>query len=186
MIFRILVALLFTAVIVGSFWLGGEQHETTATTTVENASGDLGYSAKDATLIETGTDGQPLYTLNADVVRQHPGDGAVGFEQVRMTFRDTNGQIWKSRADEGQLIADTGKVDLAGNVHVNGVLPGSAQMADLSTEKLAVDLHENIIRTAEPVTLNSPGRELKSKGMTAELKERHLVLESAVRGLFTP
>ena len=108
------------------------------------------------------------------------------FEQVQMSFRDANGQTWKGRADQGELATDTGKVDLSGNVHVNGLLPGSEQMADLTSEKLSVDTHEDIISTAEPVTVNSVGRQLKSKGMVATLKEHHLVLESNVRGTLTP
>lgn len=185
MIFRILAALLFIAVIAGSFWMGGEQREATATTIVEASSADLGYSARNAVLVETGDDGQPMYTLNANVIRQHPGEG-VEFEQVQMSFRDADGQIWNGRADQGELTTDTGKVDLTGNVHVSGLLPGSAQQADLETEKLSVDTRENIISTSEPVSIDSTGRQLKSKGLVATLKEHHLVLESSVRGTFTP
>jgi len=186
MIFRLLAALLVIGIIVGSFFLGGEQREATSTTTTLDASGaDLGYSARNATLVETGADGLPVYTLNANVIRQHPGDG-VEFEQVQMSFRDNEGQIWKGRADQGELTTDTGKVDLSGNVHVTGLLPGSAQPADMTTEKVSVDTHEDIISTAEPVTVTSPGRSLKSKGLVATLKEHHLVLESNVHGSFTP
>ena len=185
MIFRVLVALLLIAIIGGSFWLGGQQREPTATTTVEASNPDLGYSAKNAVLEETGADGLPMYTLNAEVIRQHPNDG-VEFEQVQMSFRDADGQTWKGRADRGELTTDTGKIDLAGNVHVNGLLPGSAQPADLETEKLSVDTHEDIISTAEPVTVSSPGRELKSKGLLATLKQHHLTLESNVRGTLIP
>jgi len=185
MIFRILATLLFIAIIGGSFWLGGEPRETTSTTTVEPSNADLGYSARDATLIETGPDGLPLYTLNANVIRQHPADG-VEFDQVQMSFRDADGQIWKGRADHGELTTDTGKIDLTGDVHVDGLLPGSAQLADLATDKLSVDTQEDIISTADPVTVSSPGRDLKSKGFLAELKEHHLLLESSVRGVYTP
>jgi len=185
MIFRVLVALLLIAIIAGSFLLGGEQREPTATTTVEPSSADLGYSARNAVLQETGTDGLPMYTLNAEVIRQHPSDG-VEFEQVQMSFRDPDGQTWNGRADRGELTTDTGKVDLTGNVHVSGLLPGSTQPADLETDKLSVDTHENIISTSEPVSVTSPGRKLKSKGLVATLKEHHLVLESNVRGSFTP
>ncbi len=185
MIFRILAILLVSAIIAGSFWLGGEQRETTSTTTVTSSGAELGYSARDAVLIETGVDGLPMYTLNANTIRQHPGDG-VEFEQVQMSFRDQDGQTWKGRADQGQLTTDSGKVDLAGNVHVNGFLPGSSMMADLSTEQLSVDTHENIISTTETVTVSSTGRQLKSKGLVAKLNEHHLVLESNVRGTFTP
>src|SRR5262249_44064987 len=157
---------------------------TTSTTTVETSSVDLGYSARNAVLVETGTDGIPAYTLNANVVRQHPGDG-VAFEQVQMSFRDANGQTWTGRADEGELATDTGKIDLSGNVHVNGLLPGSSQMADLATEKLSVDTNENLISTSEQVVISAPGRELKAEGLMAALKEHHLALESNVRGTFT-
>ena len=71
-------------------------------------------------------------------------------------------------------------------MHVNGLLPGTDSAADLATEKVSVDTHEDIIATAEPVTVTSPGRLLKSKGLVATLKEHHLVLESNVRGTFTP
>ena len=64
--------------------------------------------------------------------------------------------------------------------------PKIGRTADLATEKLSVDTHEDIISTSEPVTVNSVGRQLKSKGMVATLKEHHLVLESNVRGTFTP
>jgi LPS export ABC transporter protein LptC len=185
MIFRILAALLFVAIIVGSFWLGGEPRETTSTTTVEASSADLGYSARDAQLIETGADGLPLYTLNAEVIRQHPGDG-VEFQQVRMSFRDAEGQIWNGRADRGELTTETGKVDLMGSVDVSGLLPGSSLLADLTTEKLSIDTREDIITTAEAVMVTTTGRQLKSKGMVATLKEHHLVLESNVRGTVTP
>jgi LPS export ABC transporter protein LptC len=185
MIFRILAVLLFIVVIGGSFWLGGQQRETASTTTVETSSPDLGYSARNATLIETGPDGLPMYTLTADVIRQHPGDG-VEFEPVQLTFRDADGQIWKGRAANGELTTETGKVVLTGNVHVDGLLPGSQQLTDLETELLFVDTHESIINTDEPVVVTSTGRSLKSRGLVATLKEHHLVLESSVRGSYTP
>jgi LPS export ABC transporter protein LptC len=103
-----------------------------------------------------------------------------------MSFRDADGQTWKGRADRGELTTDNGKIDLTGDVHVNGLLPGSAQLADLATEKLSVDTHESIISTSDPVAINSTGRQLKSKGLLAELKLHHLVLESNVRGTLTP
>ena len=185
MIFRVLAGLLFAVIIAGSFWLGGEQRETASTTTVEPANSDLGYSARNATLIETGPDGLPMYTLKSDLIRQHPGDG-VEFEPVQLTFRDADGQIWKGRAEQGELTTETNKVELTGNVHVDGLLPGSAQPADLATEKLFVDTRENVISTPEPVVINSTGRQLKSVGLVATLNEHHLLLESDVRGIFTP
>ena len=71
-------------------------------------------------------------------------------------------------------------------MHIDGLLPGSDQMADMASEKLFVDTHEDIISTSEPVTVSSIGRVINSKGMVATLKEDHMVLESNVHGRFTP
>jgi hypothetical protein len=49
-----------------------------------------------------------------------------------------------------------------------------------------VDTHEDIISTPEPVSISSSGRQLRSKGLVATLKEHHLVLESNVRGTLIP
>ncbi len=185
MIFRILAGLIFVIAIAGSFWLAGQQRSAPTPTTVETAAADLGYSARDAVLVETGDDGMPMYTLNADVIRQRPEDG-VEFQQVRMTFRDANGQEWHGRADSGRLDTETGKVDLQGDVQADGLLPGSAEPVNLSTEQLDVDTRDSILATDQSITLTSPFRTLKSTGMVATLKDNHLVLQSNVRGTFTP
>jgi len=185
MIFRIFSSLIFLAIIAGSFWLSGQQREATATTTVEPMSADLGYSARNAVLTETGPDGAPMYTLNADLIRQRPGNG-VDFDRVRMTFRDTNGQIWNARADAATLVPESGKVDLRGDVHVDGTLPGSQLQTDLATEILSVDTQQDIINTDEAVAVSSPGRQLKAHGLQAAMKEHRLILKSNVHGQFTP
>jgi LPS export ABC transporter protein LptC len=183
MTFRILAAIFFVAIIAGSWWLGGQQREPTAPTTVVKSDAELGYSAHRARLIETGPDGKPMYTVNADVIRQRASD-AVDFEQVQMSFRDQGGQLWTARARHGEMGQDTGVVELTGDVHVDGLVPGSSQNADLATEKLLVDTQGDVISTADPVTLNWGGRQLKSRGMVATLKERRLLLESSVHGSF--
>lgn len=185
MIFRIFATALFIAIIAGSIWLGGEQRGTAAPVPVESSSTDLGYSARRAVLIETGPDGLPLYTVNADVIRER-SDTDVDFTQVQMSFRDKGGQLWTARADHGELGQDTGKVELTGNVHVDGLLPGSTEKADLATEKLFVDSRADIISTSEPVTLDWAGRQLSSHGLVATLSERRLLLESGVHGIFSP
>lgn len=185
MIFRIFAALIVATVIIGSIWLGGQQREATPTTTIQSPSGDLGYSARDAVLTETGPDGLPMYTLHADTIRQHPRDG-VEFEHVNMSFRDQSGQIWTARAQHGELGSDTTRVELSGDVHVDGLLPGSQQNADFATQKLSIDTQADVLSTADPVTVNWGGRLLNSTGLVAALKERRLLLESQVHGTFLP
>ena len=44
----------------------------------------------------------------------------------------------------------------------------------------------DVISTTEPVTLNWAGRQLRSTGLVATLKERRLLLEASVHGTFAP
>jgi LPS export ABC transporter protein LptC len=185
MIFRVLTTILFIAIIAGSFWLGGQQREAPAPASIDSSNTDLGYSARNAILTETGPDGLPLYTIDADVIRQHPADG-VDFDQVKMSFRDQTGQIWTAHALRGELSQDTSQVELSGDAHIDGMLPGSTAMTDLATEKLSVDTQAQIIRTDEPVVVTSIGRVLRARGMVATLKEHHLVFQSSVHGTFLP
>ncbi|HZO24122.1 MAG TPA: LPS export ABC transporter periplasmic protein LptC [Steroidobacteraceae bacterium] len=184
MIFRIFATVVVLAIIAASIWFGGPQRGAIAPTPVEASSTDLGYSARRAVLIETGPDGLPMYTVHADVIRERSVND-VEFTQVQMSFRDQAGQIWTARADHGELGQQTGSVELTGDVHVDGLLPGSPQNADLSTEKLAVDSRADVISTDDPVTLDWGGRKLSSHGMVAALAQRRLLLESAVHGIFS-
>ena len=153
---------------------------------VEEAMPDPGYSARKAHMVQTAPDGHPLYTLDAAQVQQQPGKEAVTLQQVQFAFRDDGGNEWTARANEGELSQSTGIVKLAGAVHVNGILTGADEPADLSTEHLAFDTKAQVLTTADPVTLVMSGRKLDATGMSANLKESRVRLESAVHGTYLP
>lgn len=186
MIYRLFAALALAALVVGSVLMSREQRDSVESVTQRGPAEDLGYAARDAQFIETGEDGFPLYTLNAEVVRQQPADGNVELEQVRMTFRDANDSQWTLRADRGFIRQDATKIELQGGVHVAGNVPGTAQPAEILTEELHFDTETEIVTTEAPVTLNWSGHALRSLGLTANLKEQRVQLESRVNGRFSP
>jgi lipopolysaccharide export system protein LptC len=185
MIYRIFAALVFIVVIGGTIFFGGQQNETTAPTIVEEQR-DPGYAARDAKLVQTGPDGHPLYTINADVIRQQPNDNTVELEHATLGFFDANGALWTARGEHGQVGQDTGTVELSDNVHVNGTPQGSLQPAEIVTNRLAFDTNTKIASTREPVTITWSGQEIKGKGMRATLNDGLVQLESLVRGKAVP
>jgi LPS export ABC transporter protein LptC len=187
LIYRIFIVVVFVAIIAGAVLLGSDQREAVSATTVDERAGDLGYVVRQARLIETGADGQPLYSLKADTIREPPGAAqSVELHQVEMGFRDTTGNQWNGRADSGELERDTGRVQLDGNVQLWGFLPGSPDQASIETEKLAVDIKAETARTKEPVTLLWGGNKAFAKGMSANLRQRTLHLESRVHATSEP
>ncbi len=186
MIYRIFIIVVFIAIIAGAVFLGSEQREPVSATTVDERAGDPGYVVRQARLVETGADGHPLYTIDADVIRQPPGSTDVQLQQVKMGFRDTTGNQWSGRADSGVLGRNTDQVQLAGNVRIWGFLPGDPDQASIETEKLDVDMKSQTVDTQDPVTLNWSGNQAHARGMSANLKERTVHLKSRVHAISLP
>ncbi|HEY1891606.1 MAG TPA: LPS export ABC transporter periplasmic protein LptC [Steroidobacteraceae bacterium] len=184
MIYRIFAILAIVAVIVASLLLAGQQNGAPSSTTVRRTPGDEGYSAQNARVVQAGADGLPLYTVNAATIRQLPDQDQVQLTQVQMTFRDRNGVPWSATADQGTLQQAAGQIALSGNVHVSGTPPDSPQPAQISTDALAVDLHSYIVTTHDPVILLWAGRRESAVGLSANLKDYRVDLESAVHGTF--
>jgi LPS export ABC transporter protein LptC len=148
---------------------------------------EQGYSARDASVVETGADGLSLYTLQARQVQQDPDDNIVNLTTVHMTFRDQSGGQWQARADQAQARQDSAQIDLSGAVDVSGLF--ADQPAHILTDRLHIDTHTDIIRTPDAfdaVTLNWAGKVVDAQGLLVNIKDHHLKLESHVHGHFVP
>jgi LPS export ABC transporter protein LptC len=186
MIYRLAALLALVALIVGMVLLTAPQPESAARTTAGQPLHDPGYSAMQARLVQTGNDGRPIYTLDAAQIQQQPDRGLVEMQQVRLGFRDESGNQWTARAARGEVAQVGGVVQLDGNVHVSGILPGTEEPTEITSEHLAVDTNAQVVTTQAPVTIVMSGRELAARGLVASLKDRHVHLESAVHGAFLP
>jgi lipopolysaccharide export system protein LptC len=185
MIYRIFSVLVFVVVIGGTILFGGTQTENIAPTIVEEPH-DPGYAARGAKLIQTGKDGHPLYTVDADVIRQQPNDNTIELEEATLGFYDASGSLWTARGHHGEVGQDTGIVKLSDDVHVNGTPEGSHEPAEMITEHLAFDTNSKIADTKDPVTLTWSGQEIRAKGMRASLNDGRVQLESSVHGTAVP
>lgn len=184
MIYRLFAVLTIIAVIVASLLLARQQGVAPTSTTVQESAWDEGYSAQGARLVETGTDGLPLYTLNAATIRQLPNEGQVRLTQVQVSFRDADGDSWTATADSGELEQPMQQVQLSGDVHVSGTF--ASRPTQITTAALSVDIRSDIVSTKDPAQMLWAGQQqLSSTGLTANLKDDRVHLESAVHGTFS-
>jgi LPS export ABC transporter protein LptC len=186
MIYRLAALLALLGLIVGLVVLTAPQPESVARTSAEQPLHDPGYSAVQARLVQTGSDGLPVYTLDAAQIQQEPNRGVVQLQQVRLGFRDANGNQWKARAVRGEVAQGSGVIQLNGDVHVSGILPGTDEPTEITSEHLAFDTNAQVVTTEVPVRMVMSGRELAARGLVANLKDGHVQLESAVHGAFLP
>jgi LPS export ABC transporter protein LptC len=185
-IFRIFATLVLLAVIGGSLLLGRQQRDAEMPAPVSQPAEDLGYGARDAQLIETGADGRPKYTVNAKLIEQSPKDDSVQLQVVHMILDDVDGNRWTVDAQRGDIASAGVNIDLSGDVHVSGVLPGTDQPADITSDRLSFDTRTDVVSSSDPVTLAWAGRQIHSVGIVASLKDSHVQLESSVHGIFQP
>lgn len=184
MIVRILAVLLVAAVLVATLFVQRPAGISGPAETAQGSEPDLGYAARDAEIVETGPDGLPVYTLSAALIRQRPEESSVLLEEVRMQYRDTNGDLWQLSAAEGTILQGSGVVRFAGNVRVDGSLSRMKQAAQITTEQLAFDTREEVVSTEAPVVIDWGNGQLRARGLVASLKGGRLQLESDVHGLF--
>ncbi len=187
MIYRLLI-LFGLALAAVAVWLtlgGGAMGLGPATAQPNRPSAaEQGYAATQATVVETGPDGLPLYTLEAQQVRQDPDSNLVNLTTVHMTFRDSSGGLWQARSDQALAQQDSAQIDLAGAVDVFGTFAGNDQPAHVLTDKLHVDTRTDIIRTRSPVTLKWSGNVVDARGLLVNIKEHNIKLEADVHGHF--
>jgi len=145
-----------------------------------------GYAAQDAVLVETGPDGNPMYTLHAARIRQQPASQVTLLDQVQMQFRDAAGNLWNGRADQGQVVSGASQVELIGHVTVAGLLPGTSEPVQVSSDRLNVDTRTEVVTTDDPVVLDWNGQLVHARGLVARLKEQRVRLESNVHGRYVP
>jgi LPS export ABC transporter protein LptC len=181
---RLITLLIVLGIVTGIYFLSRGGSVTDTQKSASTPTEEPGYAAKNAEIIETGDDGRPMYTLLADLVRQHPNDARVQLDAPRMTYIASDGNTWHVKARSGQIREDGSRVDLFGDVHVNGQIPGAQVPAIVDTSILSFDTKAEILSTHAPVSLDWNGHKLSGTGLVAKLPDQTVKLESRIHGSF--
>jgi LPS export ABC transporter protein LptC len=142
---------------------------------------DPGYIATDAEIIQTGSDGQPLYRLLAQRIEQPAAGAEIQVTEPRLSYQEGDGPVWTLRADTGVLPADAARAELAGSVYAVATRPDTAPL-EIRTTTLGIDMDARRVHSDAPVQITW-GRDLVTAvGLSADLKADTLRLESKVHG----
>lgn len=146
----------------------------------------LGYSARDAEVIETGRDGQPRYRLRASRIEQDPLSLDIRIEQPVMRFETAGGTGWQVSAKQGRLPAGAERLRLDGEVTLQGTtIPGKSPIR-LRTDQLDYDLLGERAVARGAVTMDIEGHLLEARGLEADLRNQRARLLSDIHGHFSP
>ena len=186
MILRVLMGAIVVGVLLAGWLLLNSQQSGPAVAASGPRAENPGYSARDAVLIETASDGHPMYTLRAARIRQEPASEITTLDRVQLQFRDQTGSIWNGRAEHGRVVERASQVELTGNVIISGFAPGTQEPVAVSSDRFDVDTHAQIVTTDDPVVLDWNGQLVHAVGLIAHLKQQRVTLKSDVHGRYVP
>lgn len=183
MIGRILFLLLAVVVLVGLLYLQEPESSNPAATPAQTAAPEPGFVALSAQIIETGDNGQPLYTLDAQRISQPTPEGTIYLTSPVLHYEPPGAKPWVLTAQQGQLPQSAQNADLSGMVDVRGIPQGSQRMIHFRTSTLHLDMQKQLATTPAVVHIDWGGSLVSGRGMHADLKSGEVELFHAVNGM---
>lgn len=144
-----------------------------------------GYYLLNAGFVSPGPDGRPLYRLDAARMTHGVSSDLVEMDDVRIEYRQKEEADWLVTAPSGSARLDWRTLRLEGGVRVTFESESEPPVV-LTTPVLDVDATTSQATTSSEVRLTQGPHIVDAVGMTVDLTEGLVKLESRVNGLFTP
>lgn len=185
MLFRIFTVLAVVALIVLTWYRSSPAHRPKTLSDAGQA--DLpGYYLKNAVLTDYDVAGDPAIRIEAERIDQIDHGTEVALYNIRVNYQPAGGQSWVMVGDVAHVRPGGKIIDVNGNVRLQGENSPSDATAVVHTDTLSYDIPNSVASTKADVRIDFAGHTLTARGMTANLKERTMRLESRVNGRFQP
>lgn len=182
----LLTALLLVAV-AGTWYLGHLGRQMPAPQ-AGDAVLELGYYLRNAVLLGTNDEGQVVYRISAARVaadgEEADEDGRLALETVTIDYRDDQDVAWQISAGRAAAARDADVLELRGGVRVQSTAARDGPETVIEAEQLSLEPERYLARTPGEVTVNIGAHRLSATGLTADLRDDRLELESRVHGQF--
>ncbi len=143
-----------------------------------------GYYLKNTVMTDYDAAGTAGIRIEAERIDQIDHGSEVAMYNVRVNYAAPGGQNWQIVGDEAHIEPGGRIVDLQGNVRLQGQSPEVDNAAVIRTETLRYNLDEAVASTKSDVRIDFGPHILTARGLSANLKERTMRLESKVNGRF--
>jgi LPS export ABC transporter protein LptC len=184
MLFRVFTVLAVVALIISTWILSSPAHRPQTQSNARQA--DLpGYYLKNAVLTDYDAAGNPAIRIDAERIDQIDHGTEVALYNIRVNYQAA-GQSWVMIGDVAHVQPGGKVIDVNGNVRLQGESSPSDTTAVVHTDTLSYDIPDSIASTKSDVRIDFGGHTLTARGMTANLKQRTMRLESKVNGRFQP
>jgi LPS export ABC transporter protein LptC len=185
MLFRVITVLAILVLAIIS-WILSAPARRAQTEIVAKQADFPGYYIKNAVLTDYDVAGDPGIRIEAERIDQIAHGNEVALYNVRVAYQAPNGQTWVMVGDVAHVQPGGKVVDVTGNVRLQGETTGRESTAVVHTDTLSYDVSDAVASTKSDVRIDFGQHTLTAHGLTANLKERTMRLESKVNGRFHP
>ena len=185
MLFRVFTLVAVIALAISTWILSSPARRPQAQTDTKEA--DLpGYYLKNAVLTDYDLAGDPNIRIEAERIDQIAHGNEVALYNVRVNYQAPGGQSWVMVGDVAHVQPGGKVVDVTGNVRLQGEAAGHEGEAVIRTDTLSYDVPDAVASTKSDVRIDFAQHTLTAHGLSANLKDRTMRLESKVNGRFHP
>lgn len=142
------------------------------------------YYMLDATVTQYDQQGQVRYRLKSKKTLHFPDD-SLRLTDIRVNYRGGKLGDWLLTAPRGFVPPDSRDILLTGDVILERVQQ-SPHPLTIKTSRVWVRTQSGLAETDAIVRAYSPGRRVRSNGLTVEFDEKTLTLHHDVHVTFTP
>jgi LPS export ABC transporter protein LptC len=185
MFFRVFTVLAVAALIISTWILSSPSHRPSAPGASQT---DLpGYYLTNAILTDYDESGVPIIRIEAERIDQIAHSNEVQLYKVRVNYDAPGGQNWLLVGDTAHVRPGGTVVDVVGNVRLQGE-PSAVDPtpAIMHADTLTYDVPSAIASTKGDVRIDFGKHVQTARGLTANLKDQTIRLESKVNGRFHP
>ena len=151
-------------------------YKTSPKTLLKVMADNVDLQVKDVIYTDVGQSGEKL-EIRADTAMYHKKENMALFDRVQVKLVTPEGRVFRMTGDRGKLQTDTKNIEISGNVEIH-----SDRGDRLRTDVLHYTHAKSAVHTDGAVTMWGDKVQIRGIGMTLNLKEGQLSLQSMVKG----
>jgi LPS export ABC transporter protein LptC len=186
MILRVFTVLAFLALAISTWILSSPARKPAAQNSTEKS--ELpGYYLKNAVLTDFDLAGTPGIRVEAERIDQVDHGNEVQLSNVKVEYQAPGGQTWEMVGDTAHVQPGGKIVDVEGHVRLEGAPSASDPTpAIMHADTMRYDVTNGIASSKGDVRIDFGKHVQTARGLTANMKDQTIRLESKVNGRFQP
>ena len=144
------------------------------------------YFVSDFAATVFNPNGKPYYKLKATQMEHYEDDNSVMMTFPEIQFLRESALPWIASAEGGSVDINKDVIYLKGNVLLRRDTTDIAQVMQLTTPRIRIDLTRKLVDTDAEVHIQAKSSTIAAKGMHLDLIKGTLILDANAKGTYVP